>query len=70
MDMALRRPTLLGGGEGTCDPPTGSADGCACRLDGTRAWGGAHRVTRLCVPWLVLCRCSTTLNCFRVQLVS
>ena len=37
--MALRRPALLGGGEGSCGPPTGSAGSCACYIDGTRAQG-------------------------------
>ena len=39
--MVLRRPAVLpGAGEGSCAPPTGSADGCACRSGGTRAQGG------------------------------
>ena len=29
-----------GGGGASCDPSAGSADGCACRSDGTRAQGG------------------------------
>ena len=37
--MALRRPALVGVGQGSCAPPTGSADGCACWLGGTRAQG-------------------------------
>ena len=37
--MALRRPALLGAGEGSCGPPTGSAGSCACYIDGTRAQG-------------------------------
>ena len=39
--MALRRPALLGAGEGSCGPPTGSADGCVCRAGGTPAQGAA-----------------------------
>ena len=37
--MALQRPALLGAGEGSCGPPTGSAGSCACYSDGTRAQG-------------------------------
>ena len=37
--MVLRRPALLGAGEGSCDLPTGSAGSCACYIDGTRAQG-------------------------------
>jgi len=37
--MALWRHALLGAGEGSCGPPTGSAGSCACCLDGTRAHG-------------------------------
>ena len=33
-------PRVGGGWGGSCDPPAGSADGYACRLDGTRAQGG------------------------------
>ena len=32
-------PRPAGGGGGSCAPPTGSADGCACRSGGTRAQG-------------------------------
>jgi hypothetical protein len=39
--MALWRPTLLGGGDSSCDPPTGSVGDCACWLGGTWAQGGA-----------------------------
>ena len=32
-------PRPEGAGDGSCDPTTGSGDGCACRLDGTWAQG-------------------------------
>ena len=32
-DDGAAAPHPAGGGEGSCDPPTGSADGCACRAD-------------------------------------
>ena len=38
-DDGAAAPRPAGGGDGSCDPPTGSADGCACRAGGTRAQG-------------------------------
>ena len=35
-DDGAAAPRPAGGGDGSCDPPTGSADGCACRAGGTR----------------------------------
>ena len=38
-DDGAAAPRPEGAGDGSCDPTTGSGDGCACRLDGTRAQG-------------------------------
>ena len=40
-DDGAAAPRPEGVGDGSCVPPTGSGDGCACRLDGTRAQGDA-----------------------------
>ena len=39
--MALRRPALVGGGNGSSAPPAGSLGGVRCRSHGVRA-GSAH----------------------------
>ena len=38
-DDGAAAPRPEGAGDGSCVPPTGSGDGCACRLDGTWAQG-------------------------------
>ena len=45
-DDGAAAPRPAGGGDGSCDPPTGSADGCACRSGGTRAQGVCGRQGR------------------------
>ena len=39
-DDGAAAPHAGGGGDGSCDPPTDSADSCACSFDGTWAPGG------------------------------
>ena len=45
-DDGAAAPHPAGGGEGSCDPPTGSADGFACCAGGTLAQGCVRRQGR------------------------
>ena len=54
--MPPRRPALLGGGDGSGNPPAGLQGGLMCQLSGTGA-GSAHRASVVRLRELPLQRC-------------